>query len=212
LEEIMGTPGRPRIRLEFPEELLRRYKSGEIDHHGVAEACGVSPNVALRELRRAGMDTSRSTRKQLQHTRRAGFAELYEAIPRLYGLGLSLREVAAQFGLTQEGVRQILLRRGVEIRPPQGRPRGSRRAEQAATRHFGRQLRKLRSEAGLTQGDLAERSGISRQTISILERGARFPAPETLARLCEALGVDADRFGPAGSFAASPQYQEAEAC
>ena len=122
----MGTPGRPRIHLEFPEELLRRYTAGEIDHHEAARLSGVSPNVALRELRRAGMDTSRSTRKQLQHTRRAGFSELYEAIPRLYGLGLSLREVAAQFGLTQEGVRQILLRRGVVVRPPQGRLRASR--------------------------------------------------------------------------------------
>jgi transcriptional regulator with XRE-family HTH domain len=212
LEETMGTPGRPRIFLEFPEKVLARYAAGEIDHHGVARLCGVSPNVALRELRRAGMDTSRSTRKQLQHTRRLGLAELYEAIPRLYGLGLSLREVAAQFGLTQEGVRQILLRRGVAIRPPQGRGRTGRRREQAASRHFGRRLLSLRSAAGLTQEELADRSHVSRQTISILEGGTRIPAPETLARLCEALGVDAEAFGVAGSLAGCPPYQEATAC
>jgi DNA-binding XRE family transcriptional regulator len=207
----MGTPGRPRIHLEFPQELLRRYAAGEIDHHEAARLCNVSPNVALRELRRAGMDTSRSTRKQLQHTRRAGFSELYEAIPRLYGLGLSLREVAAQFGLTQEGIRQILLRRGVVVRPPQGRSRAGRRKEQAASRHFGRQLRSLRAAAGLTQGELADRSNLSRQTISILERGSRIPAPETLARLCEALGVAAEALGAAGSLTRSPRYQKAEA-
>ena len=208
----MGTPGRPRIHLEFPEKVLRRYAAGEIDHHDVARLCRVSPNVALRELRRAGMDTSRSTRKQLQHSRRLGLAELYEVIPRLYGLGLSLREVGAQFGLTQEGVRQILLRRGVPIRPPQGRGRTNRRKEQAASRHFGLRLRSLRDAAGLTQEELAARSNISRQTISILESGVRIPAAETLARLCEALGVDAEALGAGGALPGTSAYQPAAAC
>ena len=113
----MASPGRPRIQLTFPDRLLARYAAGEMNHYDVARQCGVSPRVALRELRAAGMDTSRSTRKRLQQTRRFGLSELYTCIRTLYVLGLSLREVARQFGLTPEGVRQILLRESVHLRP-----------------------------------------------------------------------------------------------
>ena len=198
----MSRPGRPRIELKFPERILTRYTAGEIDHHDVARLCRVSPRVALRELRRAGMDTSRSTRKRLSRTRQYGLAELYTSIRSLYSLGLSLREVGRQFDLTAEGVRQILLRESVDLRPRGNRaPRTDRGPDEAED--FAGRLRSARVQAGLSQAELAACSNLSRQTISGLERGARQPSEETLARLTDALkthgaAADAD---PAGWFA-----------
>ncbi|MGZ5399266.1 MAG: ATP-binding protein [Nocardioides sp.] len=54
-------------------------------------------------------------------------------------------------------------------------------------------LRALRTAAGLSQEDLAERAGLSSHAISALERGVRTrPYPHTLQALCDALGADAD--------------------
>jgi len=48
---------------------------------------------------------------------------------------------------------------------------------------------RLRKAAGLTQEQLAERSGLSQQYISRLEGGHRNPTVVTLHELAEALGV-----------------------
>ena len=58
-------------------------------------------------------------------------------------------------------------------------------------------LRRLRLRASLTQEELAERSGLSSETISALERGyRRHPRRATLALLADALGlVAAERDG-----------------
>jgi DNA-binding XRE family transcriptional regulator len=184
----MAKPGRPRIQLQFPEPLLVRYAAGDIDHHAVARECGVSPRVALRELRDAGMDTSRSTRKRLSRARQCGLSDPYRSIGTLYNLGLSLREVAQQFDMTPEGIRQVLLRDDVDVRPPGAGAAWRRRDHEVAGRQFARRLRSARSAAGLSQKDLASRSNLSRQTISGLERGQQLPTPETLARLAEVLG------------------------
>ncbi len=55
--------------------------------------------------------------------------------------------------------------------------------------HFGRLLRTLRQAAGLTQKQLAERSGLHTQAIVKLERGERQPAWATVITLAGALGV-----------------------
>ena len=58
---------------------------------------------------------------------------------------------------------------------------------------FGDLLRQHRNAAGLTQEDLAERSGLSTDTISLLERGKhRRPHRFTLQSLAEALGLSQD--------------------
>jgi DNA-binding XRE family transcriptional regulator len=189
--------------LKFPKRILTRYSAGDIDHHEVARLCGVSPRVALRELRGAGMDTSRSTRKRLSRARRYGLAELYTSIRMLYTLGLSLREVARQFDLTPEGVRQILLRDAVDLRPPGNRvpPQDS-----DAGGEFGARLRSARRQARLSQAELAARSKLSRQTVSGLECGARLPSRETLARLAEAFKGHGNK-GPAEWFALQPEAE-----
>jgi DNA-binding XRE family transcriptional regulator len=184
----MARPGRPRIQLEFSEPLLARYAAGDIDHHGVARECGVSPRIALRELRDAGMDTSRSTRKRLRRARACGLADPYRSMRMLYGVGLSLRELGQQFGMTPEGVRQVLLRENVDLRPPGAGSAWRRSDQKAAARQFSRRLRSARAGAGLSQKELASRGSLSRQTISALERGLQLPTRETLARLAEVLG------------------------
>jgi DNA-binding XRE family transcriptional regulator len=202
----MPGPGRPRIELKFPERILARYSAGEIDHHDVARLCGVSPRVALRELRSAGMDTSRSTRKRLRRARLYGMTELYASIRMLYSLGLSLREVGRQFDLTPEGVRQILLRDSVDLRPP-GNWAFRHGEGPDGVEDFAGRLRSARTQAGLSQTQLAARSNLTRQTISGLERGTRQPTRETLARLAEALKGQGGH-GPGTFFAV---LREAEA-
>lgn len=53
----------------------------------------------------------------------------------------------------------------------------------------GRNVARLRREKGLTQEDVAERSGFSQQYLSSLERGRRNPTVITLFELAQALGV-----------------------
>lgn len=57
-------------------------------------------------------------------------------------------------------------------------------------RGFGARLRSSRQSAGLSQQELAERSGLSVRAISDLERGrTRFPYQDSLARLAGALAL-----------------------
>jgi transcriptional regulator with XRE-family HTH domain len=53
----------------------------------------------------------------------------------------------------------------------------------------GRNALRIRKERGLTQEQLAERSGLSQQYISGLEQGRRNPTIVTLYELATALGV-----------------------
>jgi len=52
------------------------------------------------------------------------------------------------------------------------------------------QIVALREKAGLTQVELAERTGISQADISRIERGATSPTAKTLQRLAEALDAE----------------------
>lgn len=57
---------------------------------------------------------------------------------------------------------------------------------------FGRQLQAIRSTRGMTQEQLAERSGLSAHYIGNLEQGVRTPSSIALMRLCHALGTTPD--------------------
>ena len=52
------------------------------------------------------------------------------------------------------------------------------------------QIVALREQAGLTQVELAERTGISQADISRIERGATSPTARTLQRIAEALNAE----------------------
>lgn len=56
-------------------------------------------------------------------------------------------------------------------------------------RMVGRNMRRLRLAAGLTQADLSERLGSDRAYVSGLERGQRNPTVVTLWHISKALGV-----------------------
>lgn len=57
----------------------------------------------------------------------------------------------------------------------------------------GSRLRELRKAAGLTQAELARRTGIHRPNIARVEAGRHTPSLETLARIAAAIGVSATR-------------------
>ncbi|HVR05730.1 MAG TPA: helix-turn-helix transcriptional regulator [Solirubrobacteraceae bacterium] len=56
-------------------------------------------------------------------------------------------------------------------------------------RAFGRNLREVRTRAGLTQAQLSEAAPLDRAAISRLECGERSPDMPTLLRVCAALGT-----------------------
>lgn len=53
----------------------------------------------------------------------------------------------------------------------------------------GQNFRRLRAKAGLTQEEVAERSGFSQQYISGLESGRRNPTVVTVFELAQAVGA-----------------------
>jgi transcriptional regulator with XRE-family HTH domain len=61
----------------------------------------------------------------------------------------------------------------------------------SARPNFAALLIRTRSDAGMTQRDLSERSGVSQPQISQLERGVQEPRLSTIKALAKALGVDA---------------------
>jgi transcriptional regulator with XRE-family HTH domain len=56
-------------------------------------------------------------------------------------------------------------------------------------RLVGRNVKRIRQDTGLTQEELAERSGFSQQYISGLEQGRRNPTIVSIYELATALGV-----------------------
>lgn len=50
-------------------------------------------------------------------------------------------------------------------------------------------IRELREHAGLTQTELAERSGVSRATVNRIENGKEETSTKTLEKIASALGV-----------------------
>lgn len=62
---------------------------------------------------------------------------------------------------------------------------------------FGFVLRRLRSQRGLTQEQLAERAGMHRNYVGHLERGKKSPTLKTTGRILKVLGLSWSEFGAA---------------
>jgi len=60
----------------------------------------------------------------------------------------------------------------------------------------GRKIKSLRKKAGLTQDQLAEKSGLPQSHISRLEHGEHSPSRVTLEKIASALGVEVSEFDP----------------
>lgn len=72
---------------------------------------------------------------------------------------------------------------------------------------FGRTVRHLRQDRGMTQAELATRVGLGRTSITNLEKGQQSPPLSMLPEIASALGVDALRL----IAAAVPTSDHAEA-
>jgi len=57
------------------------------------------------------------------------------------------------------------------------------------TNRFGNAVRNARTAAGLTQEDLADRSGLDRSYIGGVERGERNPTLSVIEKIADGLGV-----------------------
>jgi len=56
---------------------------------------------------------------------------------------------------------------------------------------LGQEFRKARLKAGMTQEELAAKSRMTREYVSLLELGKRMPTIPVYIRLCKALGISA---------------------
>ena len=64
---------------------------------------------------------------------------------------------------------------------------------------FGKTVASLRKQRGISQEDLAFRSGISRSYMGVIERGEKSPSVDTIARVARGLGMSlAELFSAAG--------------
>jgi transcriptional regulator with XRE-family HTH domain len=57
---------------------------------------------------------------------------------------------------------------------------------------MGKRISKRRKELGMTQEDLAEKAGLTSQTVSTAETGAKALRPQNIVKLCRALDTSAD--------------------
>lgn len=64
---------------------------------------------------------------------------------------------------------------------------------------LGPRLREAREESGLTQQQLAELSGVRRETLSRIERGHHEAYWDTVCRLSRALGKPLEWFAESGN-------------
>lgn len=57
---------------------------------------------------------------------------------------------------------------------------------------LGNNLRRIRTEKGISQGDIAKSLGVSRGFVSNVENGKTNPTLSTITRLANAVGVSTD--------------------
>jgi DNA-binding XRE family transcriptional regulator len=70
------------------------------------------------------------------------------------------------------------------------RPRSEKAEVARVSRRFAKNLRSLRRRSGLSQTATAERAGLHRTEISLLERGLRVPQLDTIVQV--AAGIEAE--------------------
>ncbi len=60
---------------------------------------------------------------------------------------------------------------------------------QSESAKLGKNLKRIRTEKGMTQGDIVRALGVSRSFVSNVENGKTNPTLATIAKLAKALGV-----------------------
>lgn len=71
---------------------------------------------------------------------------------------------------------------------------------QALQKFLGSQVKVFRDKRMLSQIDLADRIGVSKETIGKIERGAAAPSFRTLDKLCRELGISPRSLFPAEKY------------
>lgn len=71
-------------------------------------------------------------------------------------------------------------------------PKKPKRSKKEKTSEFFANVRARRKELKLNQGEIADRMGIDRSRISVLENGTFIETPERLEALCRALETTPD--------------------
>jgi len=119
--------------------------------------------------------------KQLPPEDRADFAELWAFL----GSGEASEE---DYEATIGAMKEILFQRPSGMRAlPLDAPASEKLA--SYRERVSSKIRGFRKDAGLTQDELAERSGLLQGYISRLEKGQHSPSHKTLARIADALGI-----------------------
>jgi transcriptional regulator with XRE-family HTH domain len=91
----------------------------------------------------------------------------------------------------------MVVREASVSKSPAARDAEARRdAAEEDARYVGRAIEIERSKARLTQGDLAQLSGVSQPHISSIEKGTWSPKLNTVMLIAEALGVDVNALLP----------------
>lgn len=88
----------------------------------------------------------------------------------------------------------LALARGLGITPATLVSRAASTDPGSKSSPFGRRLRKLRAEHGVSQDRLARRTGLHRTAISLWERGERDPQLANILRLAQGIGVPPEAF------------------
>jgi DNA-binding XRE family transcriptional regulator len=171
-------PGRARFRINFPQEVIARYRAGDLTVESVADLCGVSHSVASRELLRTGLPPHPPGRRPDKRP------ALHREVIRRSRRGENVAHIATAVGLSRQGVDAILRQYHVVrnlFRTNMG---------QEDRRRLAARLKDLRAAAGLTQEDLATRAGLSESTVWALENARTPPNRKTLTALAKALKVN----------------------
>ena len=58
---------------------------------------------------------------------------------------------------------------------------------------LGKNLKQIRTQKGMTQGDIVRALGVSRSFVSNIENGKTNPTLSTIKRIADALGVSVDQ-------------------
>lgn len=88
------------------------------------------------------------------------------------------------------------------------RPPAADKEMRSLYKGLGPAIEALRIMAGLSRTELARRSELGRSTVLKLEKGERYPSPETLAQLAQGLEVSVDAILTAGWVAAEPDKEK----
>lgn len=54
---------------------------------------------------------------------------------------------------------------------------------------YGENIKRIRKQRNITQGELADMVNVKRETMSRIERGTRYPSLQLLERIAKALGT-----------------------